>query len=228
MAILTVISIGIFISTHSLRSNPSTHMFGWEEMSKPEADVFSVWLPFPIRFRLIDSPRGRICTAYEGNDYPREWSLPPLETVRIAYEDSVHYAVDTPRGRAEWNSTLPSGGATVRLGPRGREFTVSLFHELRCLDVIRDALVGILTDADGDARPDGAGTLARHCMNYVRQMVQCRADLRLESIRVPVGAKKAVSDVSHTCRDWSAVHAAAEENYATFVGRERDIRDPVV
>ena len=42
MAILTVISIGIFISTHSLRSNPSTHMFGWEEMSKPEADVFSV------------------------------------------------------------------------------------------------------------------------------------------------------------------------------------------
>ena len=59
----------------------------------------------------------------------------------MSYEDSVHYAVDTPAGIAVWNSTLPSGGVVVYLGEEMRPFTVAVFHEIRCLNILREELV---------------------------------------------------------------------------------------
>jgi len=42
-------------------------------------------------------------------------------------------------------------------------------------------------------------------MNYLRQMVLCRADVTLESGRDPVGPGAVVSDITHVCRDWNVV-----------------------
>jgi len=155
--------------------------------------------------------------TYVGSDYPQTWSLPPLQDVYLSYESyGAHYEFDTPLGSAEWNATLPSGGALVRLGADRRPFTLGLFHRLRCLNIIREVLADFYADSSPTAkigRPD----LAQHCMDYLRQMTLCSADLRLESLHKPHGSRVSVPDVTHTCRDWKAVYEAAEQNHQEFM-----------
>ena len=136
----------------------------------------------------------------------------------MSLEDSVHYSVDTPAGEAEWASILPPGGPVVYLGQDQRPFTVSMLHELRCLDIIRHNIVEFYGD-DSPNATIAQPALTRHCMNYVRQMILCRADMRLESVRAPHGHRMTVSEVTHTCRDWTKVMEAAAENYEAFVAR---------
>ncbi|GBE89267.1 hypothetical protein SCP_1502750 [Sparassis crispa] len=134
----------------------------------------------------------------------------------MSHEDSVHYDFETPIGDAEWNATLPSGGVLLHLGPKLRPFSLSMFHQMRCLNIIRGGLAALYADGTPGARLRQPN-LTRHCMNYLRQMVLCRADLRLESVRAPRGYKLATSEVTHACQDWNAVYSAAEENYAQYL-----------
>ncbi|KAF9045156.1 hypothetical protein BJ165DRAFT_1347011, partial [Panaeolus papilionaceus] len=153
---------------------------------------------------------------FVGDDHPDQWPLPPLERVHLSLENTVHYAFDTPLGRAEWNTTLPSGGAVLRLGPDKREFTLGMLHQIRCLGIIRE----ILDDYYADESPNAKfkkPQLAKHCMNYIRQMVLCNADLRLETVRAGRGNRLTVPEVTHTCRDWTTVYAEAEANHADYM-----------
>jgi hypothetical protein len=135
----------------------------------------------------------------------------------------VHYALDSPIADTEWNATLPSGGATIRLGPGKHVFTVSIFHEMRCLNIIRESLVK--AHADPSSRPVIRNdALIRHCMNYVRQMILCRANTRLEPVRANTGMGIAMSEVTHTCLDWSAVYEAAELNRREYLAGNNDGR----
>ncbi|KZV85749.1 hypothetical protein EXIGLDRAFT_681570 [Exidia glandulosa HHB12029] len=133
-------------------------------------------------------------------------------------EDTVHYAHDTALGLIEWNSTLPLGGGMLHLGPHQRLFSVSMFHQLRCLDVIGRELL----ERSETAVPAEPTALARHCMNYLRVMVLCRSDTRLESAYNIVGPRIVTSSITHTCNDWSAVYAAAEDNHLAYVAYRYD------
>ncbi|KAI0815993.1 hypothetical protein BC628DRAFT_31511 [Trametes gibbosa] len=155
--------------------------------------------------------------TYYGDDYPFAWPLPPLQTAHLAHEDSFHYDLDTDLGIAEWNATLPRGGAVLHLGPKRSPFTLSLFHQLRCLNIVRDVVVQVHQDPIS-AATRRSSRLVEHCMNYLRQTVVCRGDLRLETVRAYPSTKVTVSDVTHTCKDWSAVYKAAEDNYDDYVG----------
>ena len=163
--------------------------------------------------------------GYLGHDYPQTWGLPPLDAVHMPLENTVHYTPDTPAGIAEWSTTLPSGGGLLHLGPAKRPFSISMFHQLRCLGILRGTLVRELqrkhlpAPVDSDLDP-----LVRHCMGYIRQMVLCRSELRLESVRSPFTNRATISDVTHTCRDWSAVYDAAEENYQMWAGNRTAMR----
>jgi hypothetical protein len=128
----------------------------------------------------------------------------------------VHYDLDSPVAAMEWNTTLPSGGATIHLGPDQRVFTVSLFHQMRCLNIIRESLAEVY--ADLSSKPAiSHEALTRHCMNYLRQMILCRADTRLEPVRSNIGRGIAMSEVTHTCLDWSVVYEAAEANRRDYL-----------
>lgn len=142
--------------------------------------------------------------------------MPPLRTALLSHEDSFHYALDTELGIAAWNATLPRGGAVLRLGPGHRSFTLSMFHQLRCLNIIRDTLADLYHDRSAGMGPKRA-RMAEHCMNYLRQTVSCRADLRLETVRAPSGGQVTASDITHTCKDWTAVYRAAEDNYERYL-----------
>ena len=154
--------------------------------------------------------------AYRGEDFPRAWAIPPLETVYLAHEDSYHYAVETDLGAAEWNATLPRGGATLYLGDDSRPFTLGLFHQLRCLNIVREVLVDIFNDPSPDAKIKRFDMI-HHRMNHLRQSVICRGSVRLENVRAYIDPHLTVWDVTHTCKDWSAVYKAAEDNYNEYL-----------
>ena len=98
--------------------------------------------------------------------------------VKLHIENSVHYQLRTPLGAAEFAKLLPSNGHLVHLRNLEKNLdeeyphTIAMFHQLRCLDIIRRDYVS------GIPEP-----LREHCINYLRQSILCLADVRLESVR---------------------------------------------
>ncbi|KAJ7454048.1 hypothetical protein B0H11DRAFT_1820179 [Mycena galericulata] len=145
------------------------------------------------------------------------WLSTPLPLAYMSFENSVHYDISTSLGEYEWNYTTLPGIKHDGSFPLNRKdsdgkqlFTVSMFHQIRCLNIIREAIVRFRSsNPDNLARPNH---LTTHCMNYLRQMVLCRSDLTLESARDPVGPRTVVSDITHVCRDWSVVWKDLDEN----------------
>lgn len=130
----------------------------------------------------------------------------------MAFEDSVHYQINTEDGRAEWASLTPGNGL-VYLGEQpGRPFSISMFHQLRCLDIIREDIVG----ADSNA------ALSRHCLNYLRQMIMCRSDAQLENILLTSKEDSLqpffVRPGTYVCNNWNSVLEEVKKNQA---GAER-------
>ncbi|KAI0324260.1 hypothetical protein GY45DRAFT_1263194 [Cubamyces sp. BRFM 1775] len=150
--------------------------------------------------------------SYLEEDYPP--SLIPLSKhprdAMLIIEDTVHYP---PNASAEWASIFPAGsGGFVRLGPRGRLFGVSMFHQLHCLDKMRRAVVA-------PPSSEWESWHTQHCLNYVRQMLLCAANTRLEPVKEVVEqgenreAKVDGLGLEHRCRDWSVLRTAVEENF---------------
>ncbi|KLO11090.1 hypothetical protein SCHPADRAFT_942344 [Schizopora paradoxa] len=123
-----------------------------------------------------------------------EWDIGDLGQVRMLVENTERYRIDTEEGTADWEKLIPQNGGIVYL-PNAEtgeleQYTISLFHELRCLDVIRRELVRPTRFES----PTPNEPLVKHCLNYVRQMVLCRSDLYLESVRDPIGP---AADITH-------------------------------
>ena len=118
-------------------------------------------------------------------------------------DDTLHFDLTSPEGAAEWSAIVPGSGL-VYLGPQRAPFTISMLHQLKCLNVIRSILPH---RNDSDVQ----GTLVQHCLNYLRQMIMCRADTHLESVQDPMTSK--VDEFSvYRCRDWCAVYDAVAAN----------------
>ncbi|KAK0460181.1 uncharacterized protein EV420DRAFT_254840 [Desarmillaria tabescens] len=136
--------------------------------------------------------------SYLGHDYLQEWNVPgPTDSEVYAYVANLkHYALDTETGISEWDRLLPPGGGMVHLGPTQRPFSVSMFHQLRYLNIIR----GGLKDPK---------ELLQHCMNYLQQMVLCRADSQLQSVRRSTGRHVTSWSQPRACRSWKIVECSA-------------------
>ncbi|KAG1793515.1 uncharacterized protein HD556DRAFT_510485 [Suillus plorans] len=150
--------------------------------------------------------------SFAGDDFPRLLPLAQADPVLMAFEDSVHYQINTEDGRAEWASLTPGNGL-VYLGEQpGRPFSISMFHQLRCLDIIREDIVG----ADSNA------ALSRHCLNYLRQMIMCRSDAQLENILLASKEDSLqpffVRPGTYVCNNWNSVLEEVKRNQA---GAER-------
>lgn len=47
--------------------------------------------------------------------------MPPLDTVKLTVEDTVHFQIDDDAAYDEWESIFPSGGGFAYLGARLRD-----------------------------------------------------------------------------------------------------------
>lgn len=92
-----------------------------------------------------------------------------------------------------------------------------MFHTLHCLDWIRNAIVSPPGGNQSEIRTAQARYHVHHCFNYVRQMVLCAANTRLNPINHVLPDGKLASDgigLTYECRDWDAVYEAFDANYA--------------
>jgi len=133
--------------------------------------------------------------TYIDDDFPTELPL-HLDTVAMDFEDYAkdhHYSQTGFTSWLEWHAIdhFPRAHGFVDLGPSGRQFGISMFHQLHCLEMIREALI------------NGADNHAAHCLNFLRQAVLCISDTTLET----PGAQ-----TTHACRDWTQVYAYVTEN----------------
>ncbi|KAF9228297.1 hypothetical protein BS17DRAFT_799668 [Gyrodon lividus] len=103
----------------------------------------------------------------------------------------------------QWFALFPGDGL-VYLGEDHQPAMVSMIHQLRCINVLREQLS--LPKALREEQP------ARHCMNYLRQMTLCRGDIYLDPFQY-ASRIKAVDPVPvRRCLDWEAVYKAVEAN----------------
>lgn len=131
------------------------------------------------------------------------------------FENSVHYQLNTSTAAFEWAALVPSNGGIVHVGPERQPFLPSIFHQLRCLDIIRKAYVK-------DSRGEGElGRLSHHCLNYLRQMIMCQSNLRLEPVVDPNGVHAVQPWGELSCRDWRSVYNAVAENDVEFARWKR-------
>lgn len=148
-----------------------------------------------------------------------EWNIGPLDKVYMTLENTVHYQLNSVIGDIEAEAILPPGGIYVHLGKDfEQKRSLSLFHQIQCLNTIRMQIVTSYAETH-PALSDNqeVDPSAQDCMDYLRQMVLCRADLRLESARNAHGPRIAVSDITHTCKDWTRVYDEAEKNYRGYL-----------
>ncbi|KAG9309709.1 hypothetical protein JVU11DRAFT_10385 [Chiua virens] len=135
------------------------------------------------------------------------FDIMPSDPVAMIIHNSHRYDF-SPSGVEDSAALLPSGGHLVHLGSPPIPYTPTLFHQMKCLEIIHAALA----DAPGSvATPT---PLVSHCLNYLRQIILCRPNLRLES--VTNGDASSEKEYEVVCKDWEVVYAAAEQNQRAF------------
>ncbi|KAH6896131.1 hypothetical protein BKA70DRAFT_1116859 [Coprinopsis sp. MPI-PUGE-AT-0042] len=130
----------------------------------------------------------------------------------MTFDNPRHFLLDTEDGKAEWASLVPGGNGVIHLGPYKQPFTISMFHQLRCLDIIRDET----TRDRSNNENDGPTELGRHCLNYIRQMITCRGDFHLESFQYASHKDPIDQKGVHQCRDWEAAYKEVERNQMEY------------
>ncbi|EKM56659.1 uncharacterized protein PHACADRAFT_253907 [Phanerochaete carnosa HHB-10118-sp] len=158
--------------------------------------------------------------SWEGDDYPPYLPLDLGEPVAMVLEDSRHYSLNSSEADAEWLSIYPGGQlGFVHLGPQKRFFSLSLYHQIHCLDSLRHAILNGKSH-DGEQGHGHGHTRKRdvehsaHCLNYLRQTIMCAADLTLEP-EIVLGSSDVGEGLGavHVCRDWSRVHEYTRQNW---------------
>ncbi|PSR83174.1 hypothetical protein PHLCEN_2v375 [Hermanssonia centrifuga] len=151
-----------------------------------------------------------------GSGYPNDplsFAVTFGEPVAMRVSDTAHFDLQSQEGIDEFAHALPSGGHLVYVRPDGdgsdpQPYTVTLFHQLRCLDVIRQQYSKVPS-----APPP---SLLHHCMNYVRHTILCRPHLLLEPAVNSQGTESREGGYDAVCHNWEAVYQEAERNYEAY------------
>ncbi|KAI0755608.1 hypothetical protein C8Q74DRAFT_1210447 [Fomes fomentarius] len=124
--------------------------------------------------------------------------------VAFSFDSGLRYDFNASQA---WGALVPGDGL-IYLGPKREPFMVSMLHQLRCLDVMRDQLTK--PRAQRDEQP------ARHCMNYIREMILCRGDTNLDPYQYPSNIHPVEPHPVRRCLNWNAVYEAVEENQREY------------
>jgi hypothetical protein len=120
---------------------------------------------------------------------------------------SVHYDLVTHEGIEQWSKLIPDTGYVVRQGSDNQSdapilFTVGLFHELKCLDILRSEYVNRYLNSS--IRATKPSSTAKDCLNYLRQVIICNMDMGLENVKDDFGRVTKGHEV--ICQDWTKVY----------------------
>ncbi|KAF7330358.1 N-acetyltransferase domain-containing protein [Mycena venus] len=148
--------------------------------------------------------------SYVGEDYPRAWPIPMAGPVLMPLENTRRYMIEDPESDQEWDAMSPGKGI-IHLGEQRRPFSISMFHQLRCISILRKEMVS--AQKTGVVKPDSE--INQHCINYMRQMLFCAADTVLDVVLGPISHPLVVPEFFE-CRDWQLVYDAVERNQREY------------
>ncbi|KAF9066915.1 hypothetical protein BDP27DRAFT_1296762 [Rhodocollybia butyracea] len=159
-----------------------------------------------VTFKLLwETSENMDSHSYEGNDYPVMLPLhvPP---VALTFETSEPFSLAGFESWAQWRAmdVFPKGNGFVKLGPKGRPFGISMFHQMHCLQILRNTI--LMNDVSDHTE---------HCLNFLRQAVLCASDTTLDALDVDVnGTLKGTDGIgqTHICRNWETVFEFVHQN----------------
>ncbi|KAF8520738.1 hypothetical protein BU17DRAFT_75563 [Hysterangium stoloniferum] len=153
-----------------------------------------------------------------GTRVPQTFSVPQLRPVRTFIENTAHYQISGDD--AEWAALIPGDGVVyIGEGKDAQPYTISIYHQLRCLDIIRKGIVSLEANTTSGVPKNSLTPLTHHCVNYLREMVLCRSDIDTDSI---LGRPKpAVTPDLYQCWDWEAVYTAVKDNQRAHMAHGR-------
>ncbi|KAJ7744018.1 hypothetical protein DFH07DRAFT_749651 [Mycena maculata] len=120
--------------------------------------------------------------------------------------NTENYQLNGSTAAAQWAALIPESGGLVRMGSENELFMVSMYHQLSCLDIIRRDYV------EGSVGKAGTSSVTHHCLNYIRQMILCRGDRRLERVVDPFGEHAVEIRGTQTCNDCTQVYNGVRDN----------------
>ncbi|TFK71058.1 hypothetical protein BDN72DRAFT_741059, partial [Pluteus cervinus] len=139
-------------------------------------------------------------------DHPRTWFKHTAPPIQMQLGPTIHYAMEGPQADMEWDALTPYDGIIhLGEGDNRQPYSIAMFHQLRCLNIIRKNMAEI----NASNRTSEISYLTRHCMNYFRQIILCDADIHLEPC---LGTKANVHPDVRACRDWTVVYEELEKN----------------
>lgn len=125
----------------------------------------------------------------------------PSVAAFITPSDVRHYGIAEPEADDEWNALTPNNGI-IYLGAEKRPFSLSMFHQIRCLDIIRKSI--------RDRASKSSSELDNHCLNYLRQMLLCSGGTEIDLVSGPEGRQPVYS--MRTCNNWNAIYNKVRDN----------------
>jgi hypothetical protein len=159
--------------------------------------------------------------------YPDLVPAMPVETVNFI-ENKIYSSPPSAESDQAWDRILPPGRGYVfspnahsdfglpqgEVTKYGEIYSVTVFHQLHCLGMLRTnywSLINKMSQED----PEDAKKLAEkhrhnhhanHCFDYLRQSLQCGADMTLEwPVEDPRTGKRNSVDgwnTAHMCKSW--------------------------
>ncbi|KAF2197593.1 hypothetical protein GQ43DRAFT_199641 [Delitschia confertaspora ATCC 74209] len=168
---------------------------------------------------------------------------PQFPRKRVVFaRDPIFSEPHSPDGDAAWDSLMPEGRGFVlvenpeKYGYHGGvptekgvdRFSVSVFHQLHCLGMIRasyykrNSTTQPIGHLEGDVPPEILDEVHNHhiahCFDYLRQALMCSADTTIEWAKVQSTGERNQVDgwgIPHeTCKDWNSVLKWMDENKA--------------
>ncbi|OBT83000.1 hypothetical protein VE02_08257 [Pseudogymnoascus sp. 03VT05] len=147
----------------------------------------------------------------------------PKEMVEFKLDEAfVNAGSGTPGNRSVWDMLFPLGAGFVEVqkpwnyGLRGgfpvrdtkvptEIYSISMFHQLYCLSILRDAFGRDRDVSEHQAAENNLG----HCFDYLRQAIMCTGDTTLETALVNADGEMVPGfdgwgDV-HECRSYEAI-----------------------
>ena len=132
------------------------------------------------------------------------WNIQRKEVV-LEWDSWTRYTLHSSK---EWAALYPGDGV-VHTGPEKAPFTVTMFHQLRCLDVVREQLSKPRTHRDAEP--------TRHCMNYLRQLSACHVELDFEPNQYVHEINPVHPHPTHRCLDWRPIYEELARNQVDYL-----------
>ncbi|KAF2646931.1 hypothetical protein P280DRAFT_416657, partial [Massarina eburnea CBS 473.64] len=153
-----------------------------------------------------------------GGDFGGTGPTFPTKIVKFA-ADETFVPVNTteffePHTLERWNTMMPAGTGWGDKNPETTFFTTSMTHQLHCVFMMA-RIYSALTANMIEKLPSDYHTHYLHCVDYLRQGIQCSADLAMEPHEQTDPDDNGPLDGSwnghHVCKDYSHVIPYLEE-----------------